>query len=59
MIFILKNDKIEVLITKMESKYKVEIKTNVNTVKREFNSRLELISSLEKNFSEQVFYQIP
>ena len=59
MLCILKNDDIEVFIKKEEQKYLVNIKSKYSSVRKEFYSRLELISLLEKSFTEKAFHNIP
>lgn len=57
--YVLKTDKIEVFIKKIDSRYWVNIKSRENSIYKEFKSRLELVASLENCFSENAFYQIP
>lgn len=61
MIFELQNEEIQVIIKKQETNYNVKIKSKENQfqIEKELSCRLELISLLEKDFSEQAFYKIP
>lgn len=59
MMCILKNDNVEVLIRKENDIYHVNIKSGSLTIEKEFNTRIELLSTLENSFSENAFYQIP
>ena len=59
MTYILKNDRTEVFIKKINNKYIVHIKSKATSIQKEFKSRLEMICALESNFSEHAFYSIP
>ena len=59
MIYTLKTEKIEVFIKKIDARYWVNIRSNKNSIWKEFNTRLELVQSLENCFAENAFYKIP